>query len=239
MKKTYFILFYFFLCNDISVKAQTKEQYSGWLTLFHTQSITSKTSINIDFHLRSQNQFDGLKTSIIRSSFIYNVTPNFNTGLGYSFINTKSPVANVENPLLTEHAIWEQISLNCKLHGINLLSRIRLEQRFIEQQSAHVFSQRLRFFSRFQIPLNQNKKEKFASGTYLIAQEEAFFNVQNKAQLNTYLFDQNRALLGIGYRFNPKLDIEMGYLNQFIKGKTGNINNHIFQVTAFTRFKKK
>jgi hypothetical protein len=67
-------------------------------------------------------------------------------------------------------------------------------------------------------------------------QNELFFNVQNKKQLNGSLFDQNRAYLALGYRVSKSFDIEAGYLNQAIKGANANTVNNVAQLALYTRF---
>jgi hypothetical protein len=73
-------------------------------------------------------------------------------------------------------------------------------------------------------------------GFYAAVQNEIFLNVQNKQNINNSLFDQNRIYGAIGYRFNPKVDLETGYMNQYVNGMTTNVSNNIIQMALYTRF---
>ena len=71
---------------------------------------------------------------------------------------------------------------------------------------------------------------------FVALQNELFFNIQNNDDLNGSAFDQNRAYLAAGYRFSKKMDIEAGYLNQAINGRTSNTVNNVVQLAVYTRF---
>jgi hypothetical protein len=66
-------------------------------------------------------------------------------------------------------------------------------------------------------------------------QDEIFVNVENSPSTNGKFFDQNRFYTSIGYRTSRKFDIEIGYMNQFIEGKTSNSVNNILQAAGYLR----
>jgi len=84
------------------------------------------------------------------------------------------------------------------------------------------------------IPLAQ--KVSFKPGVFAAIQNEIFLNIQNKSNINNSVFDQNRIYVAIGYRFNPKVDLEAGYMNQYINGMTADVSNNIIQMALYTRF---
>ncbi len=239
MKKSTILVLILISGLSFSVKSQSNNQYIGWMLWLHSQKISTKSSVNLDFQIRTSNHFEGIKTTLIRPSFNYKIADNLSTAIGYTYLNTKSINANNQTIFLTENMIWEQLLTNFKVNKINFVGRLRIEHRFIEQQTSTIFSQRIRLFLRSQIPLAKQKTTNFSKGTYFVSQEEVFFNLQNKDMLNTHFYDQNRIFGGFGYRFSPKMDLEAGYLNQSVKGKTTNSNNNIFQVVLFTRLKNK
>jgi hypothetical protein len=67
-------------------------------------------------------------------------------------------------------------------------------------------------------------------------QNEVFGNIQNNAKVNNHVFDQNRAYVALGYRFSKRMDIEAGYLNQYVQQTQAHTINHIAQVALYTRF---
>jgi hypothetical protein len=69
---------------------------------------------------------------------------------------------------------------------------------------------RMRYFLAFNIPLNH--PEMIKNTVYLSAYNEIFIN------LNENPFDRNRLYGGIGFKFNSHFRMEIGYMNQFMKG---------------------
>jgi hypothetical protein len=228
-------LFITFINLTLTVKAQTNS-FSGWLVLSHIQKLSSKFNINVDVQLRSKNNLDGIRNILIRPGINYNINKTWSTGIGYGYISTQTDNAAPLKSLLVENMIWEQTVVTSKINKLLLLSRVRLEQRFIEQQTQDIFSQRLRLYNKLFIPLSESKE--LNEGIYLALQDELLFNVQNKDNLNTHLFDQNRAFVGLGHHFNEHLSSEIGYQMVAIKGKNENMNRHILQLTLLTKLGK-
>lgn len=216
--------------------AQTNE-FSGWAAFFHTQRFNKHWGASFDGQFRSANHADYLKNVLLRPSINYHFDANKNVWLGYAYIASNGRSGDVKT-FRPEHRIFEQFIITQKL-GTNtqLTHRFRLEQRFLgetpTQQS--VFSQRFRYFIRGVIPF-QNRGTTFTHGTYLALQNEFFANVQNKNKINTHFFDQNRAYVALGHRFNKSIDIEAGYLNQYINLAKSHTINHVAQIALYTRF---
>lgn len=218
--------------------AQSINQNSGWAALFHSQKFNNKIGAHFDFQVRSADNFESLRNVLVRPGINWYIDENKTATLGYALIVTHQQINGAgfsPKQSLTEQRIWEQFIYNHKLGKIPLAHRVRLEQRFIETQSDNIFSNRIRYFIRSVIPL-KSQGDKFSTGLFTAVQNEVFLNLQNKDKLNGHTFDQNRAYAALGYRFNPKFDIEAGYLNQAIKGSANNTVNHAVQVAFYTRF---
>jgi hypothetical protein len=95
------------------------------------------------------------------------------------------------------------------------------------------FAQRLRYFVRAIYPLK--KSTAFTKGSFISLQNELFLNIGNTDAVNGKFFDQNRAYGSIGYRFSPVFDLEIGYMNQYISGRSSNISNNILQLAGYLR----
>lgn len=229
------ILFALFLTMGASLSAQTSKQTSGWLFLMNNTKINQNWGAYMDVQVRTPDQFDGVKNLLIRPGVTYYINKKSEATLGYLFNQTYSnPGEDVKT--LTEQRIWEQYLYKHQLGSVNISHRFRLEQRFIERANQEdLFSQRFRYFFRVLVPLQKNKKT-FEQGAYAALQNEFFLHLQNKDELNGYVFDQNRAYLAGGYRFSPKMDMELGYMNQSSKGAQRNSMNNIIQLAVYTRF---
>ncbi|QEK52106.1 DUF2490 domain-containing protein [Pedobacter aquae] len=229
--KKHILLFLAATTLSLAATAQTVNQQSGWAAWFHSQKFSKKTGLHFDFQVRSADDLAYVRNILIRPGFTYFINDKLNATVGYALIISDQPGADA----LTESRIWEQFVVTYKLGKIPLTHRFRLEQRFINQANGDdAFSQRLRYFFRSVIPLQKQSTPAFSKGAFVALQNEVFLSIQN--QPNGHLFDQNRLYLAAGYRLNPKMDLEAGYLNQSIKGAVVNTNNNIFQVALYTRF---
>lgn len=210
--------------------AQVKEN-SAWVGYFGSAKLSDKWGLHLDVQARSGDDLEYVRNLLIRPGVIYHLGKRTNLTAGYLLNNTYS---NTGGNTLNEHRIWEQFIYTQPIRNATLQHRFRLEQRFIERPVEDVFSQRLRYFARAIVPLKSGAP--FTKGAFLAVQDEVFLNLQNKDQLNGSTFDQNRAFLALGYRPSPKMEVEAGYMNQYIKGAPVNTTNYIVQLALYMRF---
>jgi len=215
--------------------AQVKET-SAWGAWFNSTRISKKVGVHFDGQVRSSNDVESVKNVLIRPGVTWFIDDSKNVTAGYALVKTFNRADGAASNNLTEHRIWEQFIYAHKISPLNLTHRLRLEQRFIEQASQDVFSQRLRYFVRALVPLRKPDDVPFSKGAFFALQNEVFLNIQNKDELNGSLVDQNRAYAAVGYRFSPAVDLEAGYLNQAIKGSGRNVLNNVIQLAVYTRF---
>jgi hypothetical protein len=232
-KKYFLLLVAFIFCFRLS--AQTVHENIGWFAWFNSYRLSSQWSLHFDGQVRSADDWKYIRNIILRPGVTYIFNPKNSVTVGYAYISSHNRLPAPAKNSLIENRIWEQYIYAAKFGQVTLQNRFRLEQRFIERQTEHVFAQRLRYFVRTIIPL-EKQKNSFSKGIYAAVQNEIFLNVQNKSEINNHFFDQNRIFVAVGYRFSPKVDLEGGYMNQFIKGRTNNISNNIIQMALYTRF---
>ena len=233
-KQVYTVLI--LLCGAIAAKAQTQIQNSGWLFLMNSTKFNDKWGMHMDVQLRTNDDWDGLRNLLIRPGLTYYINENSDVTLGYLYTPTFLHLDGIAKSSITEHRIWQQYIYKHKLAGVNVSHRFRLEQRFVERISGdNFFAQRARYFIRGIIPL-QKSAGAFEKGVFVALQNELFLNVQAKGELNGHMFDQNRAYGAAGYRFSKKLDVELGYMNQSLRGSENNTSNNIVQLAVYTRF---
>lgn len=210
-------------------------EFSTWGAWFHTQKFSDRWGASFDAQFRSAHHADFLKHVLVRPSVNYYFDKNKSAALGYAYVATNGRVNDVKT-FRPESRIFEQFVVTNKV-GTNttITHRFRLEQRFLGQTTTQpdFFAQRFRYFARGVMPLNNDAV--FTKGTFLALQNEIFANVQNKNKLNKHTFDQNRAYAAFGYRLNKMVDLEAGYLNQYIKQAEAYTINHVLQFAVYTR----
>jgi hypothetical protein len=126
-----------------------------------------------------------------------------------------------------EHRFWQQVSHTTKWAGLDWTHRVRLEQRWIGEMKNTAgdwdvanwrYENRIRYMLRTTIPLTESKK------TYLVLSNEIFFNFGENVVGND--FDQNRAFIGVGYKFDAVNKVEFGFMEQTIQRRGGKIWEH-------------
>ncbi|MFD2146662.1 DUF2490 domain-containing protein [Mucilaginibacter antarcticus] len=215
--------------------AQTNE-FSGWAAWFHIQRLSKHWGVSFDGQFRSAHHADYLKNVLLRPNINY-YFGNKSATVGYAYVSAAGRNAAAEKTLRHENRLFEQFIVTQKA-GANtaITHRFRLEQRFLGSTATQpdIFSQRVRYFVRGVIPFNNEAT--FTNGAFMALQNEAFVNVQNKTQINNHFFDQNRAYVALGYRFSKRIDLEAGYLNQYIQQTSAHVINHVAQIALYTRF---
>lgn len=239
--KRLFYLILFFAAFSFSAAAQQVQQ-SGWLASFNTFGINQKWSVHFDAQVRSSDDVKHLQTLLLRPGINYHFNKSVVASAGYAFIPARRTVAHMSE-LFTEHRLWQQLVYNHKVSSVATAHRVRFEQRFlphIDFTSSDLFKNgtntayRLRYFIRNVLPLKGAPA--FTEGPFFALQNEVFLNTGNKGVVNGRTFDQNRLYLAFGYRLpNSKIDLEMGYLNQYSRLKTGHTNNHVAQLAIYKR----
>jgi hypothetical protein len=224
-----------FSCS-FAVQAQTDHQNTGWFMFVNSTKINKKWATHLDLQYRSSDNWAHKKNVMFRPGLTYLISNKHEVTLGYLLNESYTYPAAAADYSLTEHRIWEQYIFKHKIKTVAATHRFRMEQRFIGRYNAdELFSQRFRYFFRFLVPL-QKEAQAFEKGIFVALQNEVFLNLQNKQELNNNFFDQNRAYAALGYRVNKKFDVEVGYMNQAVKGLSRNTSNDIIQLALYTRF---
>jgi hypothetical protein len=227
-----------FLIIIVSGFSSTSAQslHSGWAGYALKLQSKSPWGIMFDIQARSSDDYEHLQQYIIRPGVSYIFSKKFIGAAGYAYVSNWALINNITGRI-DEHRSWEQLIFNHKIGSINLTQRVRLEQRWISSIGApddYKTQQRFRYLIKGVLPFR--KDSVFSKGFYGAVQDEVMFNYMNKATTNNSFFDQNRAYLALGYRLNPKFDLEMGYINQLVATRNGPaITNNIIQLAFYSR----
>lgn len=216
------ILFLFLMGFVSSIFANdVVEDFETWIPI--------NTNVRIDDHWRG---FLELQPRVISDSSKLGVVI-VRPAIGYSFNNNLSvwggylmqanAVKDSPHHYDVENRVWQGLTWKDNLYpNWNYEIRNRLEQRFLPHNGDVSVRWRTRFRTEYT----------FVNFTpwSLIASEEFFVNLNdnpNDSQLQAGM-NQNRAYVGVGYRFSPQIQVESGYLNQHVfaySGKPDQSNN--------------
>lgn len=193
------------------------------LTLQGRPGATSRWRWNGDVILRSRDGLDALDVLTLRAGFGYDVTPRLVLGGGYT--NTHTFLAIGGSRL--EHRPFGHLSWTHPSGGGSFSMRTRLEARISDANDGTAW--RVRHQTRYSHPV--------APGSHLswIGWDEFFLHL-NTTALYGRGFDQNRAFAGVGLASIPKLRLEVGYLNQFVRSSTPQRLNHVLSVSTTVAF---
>jgi hypothetical protein len=236
-----FYLVSFIIISANLVQAQVSK-FSGWSALVSTIKINPSVNIIFDAQIRSADQWREIETTIIRPGLSFRLNKKSSLSFGLALVNNHKIVAGVED-MVADNRAWQQWLLNQPLRVNSLQHRIRLEERSIPtiyaagnelKKKDAKFNTRLRYFNRYASGFT--KKGKLEKGPYWVIQNELFFNAIGSQFANGKLFDQSRTSVGGGWRFSSNLDIEMGYMLQYVEGRgKAFTNSHVLQLTSFLR----
>ncbi len=215
-----------------------------WGAHFINVRIHDKWTLYADYQIRSTDDIENLGQVLIRPGITYHWKSNISATLGYTGVFNYLDPAQKDLNWMPEHRIFQQLVFRSDMKGFSeFQNRIRLEERFIGKMSdagstsayKYDYALRVRHFIRGVLPFNPSQK---ADRKFFFAalQNEIFLNIGNQDKDNGQFFGQNRAYAGVGYKFSPKLSLEMGYMN--LTANTGTIaeSRHILQIMAFSNF---
>lgn len=204
--KTELILFILFLPW---ISQSQDSNLGNWLIYFGNKKIDAKWNWHHEVQYRNYNAIGDLEQLLIRTGIGYNLAENNNNILlGYGFIHSQNYLPNSADKIeIDEHRIFQQFITRQKFGRFNIQHRYRFEQRFIDRD----FRLRLRYFLACTVALTRN--ELTGNTLYLSGYNEIFLNTNNTK------FDRNRLYGGIGYKFNNHVQLEAGYMVQYLDSR--------------------
>lgn len=222
----------------VLAQGNTVTQGNAWLMYFGNHRLSEHWGLHIEYQWRRNNGFQNWQQSLTRLGvdFYTKAGPTLTAGYGWivSYPYGEQPIAYAFN----EHRIWEQMILTSKAGRFNFNHRYRLEQRFLEQKGSNgeggyladgtIFKQRVRYRFMVSIPINHEELED--NTLFLALYGEPFLQFGRHVGAN--IMDQSRLYGALGYRFNKAMNVQIGYLNQYI-AKSDGIHaerNHTLQV---------
>ncbi|PHR30390.1 MAG: hypothetical protein COA38_10450 [Fluviicola sp.] len=197
-------------------------QNGAWFMYFGNHRLTEKWGIHTEYQLRRSDFVKDWQQSLARIGVDYHFNPQNSLTAGYGWIVSFPYGEQAIAVNTTEHRIWQQF-INKSVSGrFNFNHRYRLEQRFIENASlngiqekevdGYKFRQRARY--RFMISIPITRKTMEDKTLFLSLYDEVFLGFGKGIGKN--ILDQNRLFGSIGWKFNGRSNVQLGYLNQMI-----------------------
>tara|TARA_B100000497_G_scaffold127493_1_gene169502 strand:+ start:3669 stop:4397 length:729 start_codon:yes stop_codon:yes gene_type:complete len=175
----------------------------NWLIYIGSKKISQNWNWHHEIQNRNYNAFGDLEQLLLRTGMGYTFRDkNQNLLLGYGYISSQNYNELDEKNLVNEHRIFQQYILKQTVNCLKLGHRFRLEQRFKEPE----FKIRFRYFLNARLPLKIGRDNRF----YLSGYNEIFLSLEEG------FFDRNRLYGGLGYKLSEGINLELGYMNQFL-----------------------
>lgn len=192
------------------------------------------------------NPYHNLNQHVFRPYVHYQVNPNLRLSLmPLGWIGSNRFKDGAPSAFFSELRIAPQVIITQYTGRIKFDNRLRYELRWLGKNQATTdksflyggdfstttFKERFRYQFKATIPLNH--KQVVDKTLYFQAYNELFVNF-GKNVPNINLLDQNRILVGFGYRFNKFISVEAGFMRQSIyrlnNATTNNVDrNNVFQ----------
>jgi hypothetical protein len=228
-----------FLFSGASMAQQTRvndTNQHAWLMYFGAHKLNEKIGLHTEAQVRRARLLSDWQQLLLRTGLNYFAAPNSMLTLGYAYVDTYPYGGFPAASTFPEHRLYQQLQLWGTAGRFGLVHRYRLEQRWIRFPKAdeYTYLHRARYMFRAAFPLQGPSIED--KEFYLAAYDEIFVGFGKNMAQN--FFDQNRLYAAVGYRFTPRVLVEMGYLNQILQQRNGKVfeYNHTLQAALYYSF---
>ena len=199
--------------------AQGDDELGSWFIYNGFFNINPKVELFFETQLRNWETFSNPETFFLRPYFNYNVTKNFQPGIGLEYHKSWTYAEDPdEKESADEFRLTLQTMLFHKIDRVALQHRYRYEFRNVDGNHR----QRTRYRIQATIPINNRTLKK---GTF-------FMNTFNEFMVDTkpdLQLSQNRFYVAGGYQFSKSLNFQFGYL--LISRSSANYNRLQFFLT--------
>lgn len=198
---------------------EVQEQTHFWWSINSQARLSDKWSIAGDLHIRRTNFLADNSFFFMRAAAVYHVTPNLalSAGPGKLWLANGGGATELFS---NENRLVEQAVLTQRLGRVQLLHRLRLEQRWQQKVVNFIpvdeirYTNRYRYMLGFTIPLSSKR---YIPSLNIV--DEVLLQSGPDIVYNT--FDQNRLFAGIRQQVTPSLAFDFGYMLVFQQRLSG------------------
>lgn len=198
------------------------DDFQIWSPVYLAYSYTDKIQGWYEVQPRFGENASQVNQLLLRTALGYRVTEHWSLWQGYAWTPSFEP------RFVSENRIYQQLVYAKGYPAVDVMSRTRLEQRWIQHVSGTAV--RIRTLLRGRFPLNDSRI------WGLVTQNEIFFNLNSPTNGPEGGFDQNRFFLGLNKKINAHLSVDGGYQLQAIntdESSLFNTLNHILLIQFF------
>jgi len=193
-----------------------------WVPLYNRVTFSEKWRGWFEVNPRFGDNISQIEQLWIRPGLGYQATASVSIWQGYAWGTTYQP------QFRDEHRSYQEIDYLGRLANVQVFSRTRLEQRFI--QDAGGVAIRARELVRADIPFGEERIWGW------VIYDEMFINLNTVRRGPEAGFDQNRFFIGVHRKVNARFSVDFGYQNQTINTSGSNLAdrmNHILLMQWF------
>lgn len=208
-----------------TVASAQEQDGEAWASFWAYGPVSGKLLGWVDGSLRASDRGTDSPTVLIRPLIGVQATRTLSLWGGYTF-TASNPTGR---PATHEHRAVQQALWNVgKVAGGTLISRTRLEQRWVEGRAGT--GHRLRQMLRYTTPIDRHK-------TQFVLSSESFVAFNSTPFGQAAGFDQVRNFVGVNVPVAPKLTADIGYMNRYVRRRGAEDRmDHILPVTLVARF---
>lgn len=225
-------LFAAIFLSDLPVFAQEEKSAPNpggyWIAYTGDNKINSYIGIHSEAQFRNLFLDRTVESFLVRVGLNVYIKPYAMATAGYGYFYSTPSHYEVVGAKTSEHRIWQQLILRQKTKNIFMEHRYRLEQRFLQDLNMGAGREDHRLRYRFQTLFPLYSVTPHLRHFFIAVNNEIMINFRSDP---SKLFDRNRFFSGIGYQVSPKMNFQLGYLNQFaqIAGNPKGQTDHILQ----------
>ncbi len=209
------------------------QDFRVWTPVFLTAKLPSSFLAYMEVNPRFADLDDvgHIDQLLLRPALGYQLTDNLSIWQGYAWVgNFNQKHTPPQSPFFEESRIFQQILYTRKFESFKIVSRTRLEERWIEHADGTAVRFRTMLRGIYPLPI--------APEWALVGYEEVFVNLNTVGTRGPAAgFDQNRVFVGINRTFSSYVNVDLGYQNQLLNSRSvpnlANQMNHMILLQFF------
>jgi hypothetical protein len=183
-----------------------------WIAYIGDNKITKKVGLHSEIQVRNLMLDNNVETFLFRTGTNIYLNDQMMLTAGYGYFNNTPSTPEMPAAKTLEHRTWQQFLTRHKMSKFQMEHRYRLEQRFVHHAANGKQAAQHRMRYRFQTLFPVYQLQEQFSHVFLALNNELMINLRPEP---TMIYDRNRFFAGMGVQLNPKMNVQMGYLNQY------------------------